>query len=255
MRLPEGIEIWFAHLWQTILHLQPFTGNGLPWWDCRFSRLGQLCQESYCSCLQTSHTQINGLSWLLSCIVLFMFGFLCIWVVSNMSLLCQCSILKNAMMFFIFCGWKIKSKPRIIRQDNLEDLGLTLNHGSFPPVFFSYQSTGQPAPFLGCSPRTLTHSRLNTPPVQTQGMLSLERLDENCMPKICTLSLGAEYDIRWDPPFWRRLSLLLAGSFMNWISNLGMSILKWLKLRSTVDMFGHVILISGRSKKGWWSWN
>ena len=135
MRLPKGIEIWFAHLWQTILHLQPFTGNGLPWWDCRFSRLGQLCQELYCSCLQTSHTQINGLSWLLSCIVLFMFGFLCRWVVSNMSL-CQRSILEDVMMFFIFCGWKLKSKPRIVRQENLEDLCLTQNHGSFPPDFF-----------------------------------------------------------------------------------------------------------------------
>ena len=106
---------------------------------------------------------------------------------------------------FIFCGWKIKSKPRIGRQETLEDpLCLTIKHGSCPPAcFFSHQTTGQPAPFLGCSPRTLTHSRLNTPPVQTQGMLSLERLDENCMPKICTLPMGTEYDTRWDLPFCR----------------------------------------------------
>lgn len=43
---------------------------------------------------------------------------------------------------FIFCGWKIKSKPRIGRQETLEDpLFLTIKHGSCHVFFASNHRT------------------------------------------------------------------------------------------------------------------
>ena len=115
MRLPEGIEIWFAHLWQTILHLQPFTGNGLPWWDCRFSHVWDNYARNR-TVVVYKHPIPKSTAWVdyfhalfCSCLDSFVDGWfrICPYYVNVPSL-------KMWWCSFIFCGWKIKANQELL---------------------------------------------------------------------------------------------------------------------------------------------